>query len=85
MNVLAVKCCQNVMGNLFAWEAPVNMVSLYMTHICMYFTFQAAVKYLCNQGDPLGILPYIAAVPLLTRWFEIRRGVKLKLTQEDKG
>ncbi|KAL1128882.1 hypothetical protein AAG570_013416 [Ranatra chinensis] len=44
----------------------------------------AAVKYLCDQGDPLAILPSIEKVPWLVRWFEKRRGVKVKLTEKDK-
>ncbi|XP_014248218.1 uncharacterized protein LOC106665921 [Cimex lectularius] len=45
---------------------------------------KAAVDYLKDRGDALGVLPAIEQVPWLIRWYEIYRGIMVDLTAEDK-
>ncbi|XP_066903560.1 uncharacterized protein [Halyomorpha halys] len=44
----------------------------------------AAIRFLCDKGDPLAILPEMELVPWLTRWHDKRRGIKRNLTKADK-
>ncbi|CAH1397737.1 unnamed protein product [Nezara viridula] len=44
----------------------------------------AAIKFLCDKGDPLAILPEMELVPWLIRWYDKRRGIKRNLTKADK-
>ncbi|XP_074000037.1 uncharacterized protein isoform X3 [Rhodnius prolixus] len=83
---LNVECLERDCALIDESELPINEYTLarkMLLTVPIEARLKAAIKYLADKGDPLAILPDIHKVPWITRWYEKRRGIKLKLTPKD--
>lgn len=46
---------------------------------------QYVLKILAGAGDPLAQLPDCHRLASVQRWFELRRGIRAKLTEKDNS